>query len=309
MVTQVMQPPFFDSIDSYGARLGDLQYWRPYAEAALDRSGLSVRTLAVGFEGTYPTLVGDQLVVKLFGYFPGWRESWVAELAANRAIEDVDEISAPQIVADGLLFPGDDADWPFLIMQRLDGLPWREAAVTPETADSLARHLGIQIRRLHDLGSAELQLGRQDWIGVHGQAAAGRQRNWGSLPTFLIDQIPDYLRTYEAGPRCLVHGDLTEDHLFIREGELLGIIDWGDAMVTDPFYELGALHLGAFAGDRRLLGQFLRGYGWRVDQGFADHALQVALMHEFDLFASICDLTTGFETLTALAKGLWTPIF
>ena len=89
-----MEPPVFASIDSYGARLGDVGYWRPYAEAALASSGLPEQTMQSGFEGTYPTLVGGQLVVKLFGYFPGWRESVAAETAANRAIERIDGISA-----------------------------------------------------------------------------------------------------------------------------------------------------------------------------------------------------------------------
>lgn len=303
-----MEPPIFASIDSYGARLGDVAYWRPYAEAAMASRGLSEATMVSGFEGTYPTLVGDQLVVKLFGHFPGWRESFAAEIAANRAIETNDGISAPRIVASGSVFPGDEADWPFVVMERLDGQAWRDAELGAEVAGSVAWHLGSQIRRLHDSGLASLGLVREDWIAAHGQDAAERHRKWGSLPKHLVDRIDTYLSGYQAGRRCLVHGDLTEDHLFVRGGELLGIIDWGDAMVTDPFYELGALHLGAFAGDRRLLERFLSGYGWRLDEGFADHALQVALMHEFDLFESISHLTRAASSLTALAKRLWTPI-
>lgn len=303
-----MEPPVFTSIDSYGARLGDVGYWRPYAEAALASSGLPEQRMQSGFEGTYPTLVGGQLVVKLFGYFPGWRESVAAETAANRAIERIDGISAPRIVATGSLFPGRDDEWPFLVMERLNGLAWREADLEVRTAELVARHLGSQIRRLHQSGSADLHLGRGDWLSAHGQQAAERHQEWGSLPKHLIDQIPSYLSSYEAERGCLVHGDLTEDHLFVKEGALLGIIDWGDAMVTDPFYELGALHLGAFAGERRLLSQFLVGYRWRLDEAFVDHALQVALMHEFDLFRPISNLTEDSSSLTVLAKQLWTPI-
>ena len=95
-----MEPPVFASIDSYGARLGDVGYWRPYAEAALASSGLPQQTMQSGFEGTYPTLVGGQLVVKLFGYFPGWRESVAAETAANRAIEGIDVAMALRVLVD-----------------------------------------------------------------------------------------------------------------------------------------------------------------------------------------------------------------
>jgi aminoglycoside phosphotransferase (APT) family kinase protein len=64
------------------------------------------------------------------------------------------------------------------------------------------------------------------------------------LPDGLIDTIPDYLGSYRPAPACLVHGDLTEDHIYIRGEHLEGVIDWGGALTTDPFYDLGALHLG-----------------------------------------------------------------
>jgi aminoglycoside phosphotransferase (APT) family kinase protein len=307
-VARVISPPVFETIDSYGSRLGDVAYWRPYVEAALASSGLSDGEMVSGFVGTYPTFVGERLVVKLFGCFPGWRESADAEVAANRAIENDDGISAPKIVALGSLFPGDQEGWPFVIMERQHGRAWREAEPGAEAAGSVASQLGGQIRRLHDLETAH-PLDREDWIAAQGENAAERHRTWASLPAHLIDQIPTYLGHYRGGRRCLVHGDLTEDHLFVSGDRLLGIIDWGDAMITDPFYELGALHLGAFAGDRRLLGRFLTGYGWRLDEDFADHALQVALMHEFDLFGSIARRAQAARSLAALATDVWTPMF
>jgi aminoglycoside phosphotransferase len=305
-VARVITPPVFESIESYGSRLGDVAYWRPYVEAALVNSGLSDGEMVRGFVGTYPTFVGERLVVKLFGCFPGWRQSAAAEIAANRAIENDEGISAPKIIALGSLFPGDQADWPFLIMERQTGQAWRDAEPGAPAGRSIASQLGGQIRRLHDLETSQPPV-RQDWIAVHGQNAAERHRRWASLPDHLIDQIPTYLGRYRGGRRCLVHADLTEDHLFVSADRLLGIIDWGDAMITDPFYELGALHLGAFAGDRRLLGRFLTGYGWRLDEDFADRALQVALMHEFDLFGSVARQAKAASSLAALAKDVWTP--
>ncbi len=51
-------------------------------------------------------------------------------------------------------------------------------------------------------------------------------------------QIGDYVtRTDQAGPAFL-HGDLMFRHVFVKEGRLAGIIDWGDAVVTDRHYEL-----------------------------------------------------------------------
>ncbi len=77
-------------------------------------------------------------------------------------------------------------------------------------------------------------------------------------------------------------------------------------MITDPFYDLGPLHLGAFRGDTSLLRSFTDGYRWQVDDGFARQAMQVALMHQFDLFGQIADRIQTAPTLTELAEELWT---
>lgn len=137
--------------------------------------------------------------------------------------------------------------------------------------------------------------------------ALERHRGWQSLPGHLTEQIPAYLSDYRPGRVCLVRADLTEDHLFVDDGRLLGVIDWGDAMITDLFYELGPLHLGAFAADRRLLHAFLEGYHWPIDSDFADHALRVALMHEFDLFGVVAEAASAADSLAALALALWNP--
>lgn len=305
----MLTPPNFDSIPSYGARLGDAGFWRPYTESALARVGLSSTAMVSGFEGTYPTFLGPRLVVKLLGYFPGWRRSAEAEIAANRLNESIGAVLAPRVVATGSLFPDDENTWPFIITQRLAGQAWREASPTAETGSAIATDLGRQIRALHGCHLPSTVHVRDDWIATSGHRAVERHRTWKSLPGHLIEQIPAYLSNYKPGPVCLVHGDLTEDHLFLSVSgdRLLGVIDWGDAMITDPFYELGPLHLGAFAADRRLLEDFLRGYGWTVDPDFADHALQVALMHEFNLFGAVADAASEADSLSVLASRVWTP--
>jgi hypothetical protein len=291
-------------LDFYRARLGAAGFWQPYAEAALGRSGLPVEPMASGFIGTYPTLVGSQHVVKLFGFFGDWRRSAETELAANAALRTDGLDLAPRIVASGSLFPERDDDWPFLITERLAGEAWRDADLTASQRGALARELGRRVRRVHGVRpTSSLRNG-----GLPDHRAAERHRRWGSLPPRLIGQIPQFIAGYRRGAVCLVHADLTEDHLFVDGRRLVGVIDWGDARVEDPFYELGALHLGAFAADRRLLGYFLAGYGWPIDDGFATRAMQAALMHEFDLFAGVADRTESSPSLAALAEELWTPL-
>jgi aminoglycoside phosphotransferase len=307
--------PAFGCPDEYSDRLGDGDFWRPYAELALNLSGLSAAgDLQSGFVGTYPTLLGDDLVIKMFGHFGDWRRSYRAELAANRTIAQDPRILAPRQIATGELFPDSDHNWPYLISERLDGSAWREArlSLSPEQRNGIAVEVGRQIRLVHHQAAADGIQVRDDHR-VDQSEVMRRHRHWaesgrsGALSGRLIDQIPSYLDDYRVGSRCMVHADLTEDHIFVRDGKLIGVIDWGDAMITDPYYELGALHLGAFAADRQLLGSFLDGYGWTVDQTFVRHAMQVALMHDFDLFSAVSSLCAEADSLDDLADRLWRP--
>jgi len=57
---------------------------------------------------------------------------------------------------------------------------------------------------------------------------------------------PEHRATAEAlleqvavvGDQALCHGDLVTEHVLARDGRLSGVIDWGDARVTDPAIDL-----------------------------------------------------------------------
>jgi aminoglycoside phosphotransferase (APT) family kinase protein len=46
------------------------------------------------------------------------------------------------------------------------------------------------------------------------------------------------LATVSVPDRVLCHADLVPEHVLVREGRVAGIIDWGDARVTDPAIDL-----------------------------------------------------------------------
>lgn len=304
-MTVSIRPPVFSSIREYGDRLGDVDYWAPYVRTVLDREGLDGRDLAAGFVGTYPTFVVGNKVVKLFGCFPSWRENHETELAMQLLLRNHPDIPAPVLITQGRLFDG-PAPWPYLVLSRLAGRAWRDSTFRNR---HVAFQLGKVIRRLHDLPLPNAPALSGDWVEEHRSGCVERHRAWASLPARLIGQIEDFLA--DPSPPCLIHADLTEDHLYVDETGLVGVIDWGDAIVTDPHYELVALHLGAFRGDKALLGSFLDGYGWSVDSAFPRRAMSLALLHQFDVFADIRSVLGGehpldeIATLEELAVLLW----
>ena len=65
--------------------------------------------------------------------------------------------------------------------------------------------------------------------------------------------------------------------MFVENGRLAGIIDWGDAIVTDRHYELIQPHRDMFDCNKALLRVFLEACDWPVGKNFPRQALGLAL--------------------------------
>ena len=271
----MIRPPRFDSLPAHLARLGDLDFWRPYVVEVLRRHGLDEAdesTLQAGYNATYPTFLCGALVVKLFGYSEAWRQCHRAERAAHRLVARNPDIAAPALLHAGRLFDDDRAPWPYLVTRRLTGLPsWRAALSEPQRL-ALAEAVGHQVRRIHALPPEGVAT-HDDWNpGDIVAAAAGS-----SLPSHLVAQVERFLATLAPFDRVFVHGDLTANHVFVEQGRLVGIIDWGDAMVTDRHYELIQVYRDLLGCDKALLRCFLEASDWPVGEGLPRQALGLAL--------------------------------
>ncbi len=306
-------PPTFTSRQDYVARRGDADFWWPYVSEILKRHDLAEPGPApvAGFNATNPTFLYGDVVVKLFGHSRFWRERHAAERAAQALIATDPEIAAPSLVAVGQLYDDADAAWPYLVTTRMHGTSWRDAELSGEQRLSVAADVGKQVRRVHALRPSGVAT-HEDWRALDVAAAAERS----SLPPHLIAQIDDYLARLEPFDRVFVHGDLCAMHAFVENGRLTGIIDWGDATVTDRHYELIQIYRDMFDCDKALLRAFLTACDWPVVKDFPRQTLGLALHrqaiglvqhHSMDVFEPIAALLPlqDIGTLDDLATELF----
>jgi hygromycin-B 7''-O-kinase len=309
----VTAPPTFASIQEHVSCLGDVGFWWPRVAEILERHDLADagRQPVVGFNATYPTFLCGDVVVKLFGHSRSWRKSHASERAALALIASEPEIAAPSLLGEGRLYDDHHAPWPYLITTAMSGVAWRDADLSAEARLDVAADMGVQVRRLHALSPSGAAT-HADWQSLNVAAAAAQS----SLPPHLIAQIDDYLARLEPFDRVFAHGDLVASHVFVDEGRLAGIIDWGDAMVTDRHYELIQPHRDMFGCDKALLRAFLEAADWPVGTGFARQALGLALHrqavglaqhHTMDVFEPIAALLPlqDIDTLDQLATELF----
>lgn len=240
----------------YGEHLGDATYWAPYVREIPRRTNLPARRIESGFVGTFPTFIAGDVVVKLFGDGYGGATAYETELAMHRLLAGRAALPAPDIIANGDLFDdGDGWRWPYLVQQRIGGTAWRAARLTDAQATTITEDLGRALAELHRLSPPRGTRFNPGWIQRRRDAANERLREAGWLPEHLLNQVPAYLG--DALPAAvLVHADLTADHVFTDGGRLTGIIDWGDAMLADPYYELIALYFNCFDRKEACCGRF-----------------------------------------------------
>jgi hypothetical protein len=280
-------------MEAFASRRGDVEFWRPYLGEILNQHGLtdSSQELAAGFNASNPTFLQGDLAIKLFGHFPAWPKNYAAERAAHALLATDPEIAAPRLLGSGQLFKDASAGWPYLITTRMPGVPLRSAVLSTELRTSVVAELGRQLRRVHALQPAGVAT-EADWPAGDVTAAARRS----SLPEHLVDQVEDYLTRLGPFDRVFVNSDVVANHVYVEDGRLAGIIDWGDAMLTDRHCELIQLYRDTFQCDKSLFRVFLDAYEWPFDGNFPHQALGHALRrqaigliqhHSIDVFEPI----------------------
>jgi aminoglycoside phosphotransferase (APT) family kinase protein len=103
---------------------------------------------------------------------------------------------------------------------------------------------------LHAVDVSKLPLEPHDWREAYREQCAEFERlvlplvdeQLSARAHELFDEV-DALVGFEP---TLLHADLGPDHLLVREGGLVGVIDWGDARIGDPALDYAWLLNGPF---------------------------------------------------------------
>lgn len=259
----------FESDRHYEQHVTDVAFWQPHITEILTSHGLPGAKPVAGEGGTFPTFVCGEAVVKLLGHVPGARQAYEAERAAYETLAGSE--AAPNLIASGQL----SADWSYLITSTMPGTAWSSAELSAEQRRSAAGELGRQIRRIHARAPIEVPTDAS-WAALDVTTAAGQS----SLPKHLAAQAAEYVRRLGRPDRVFLHGDVTDRHVFVSDGGLTGIIDWGDAVVADRHYEIIQVYRALFDCDRELLKAFLAASEWPVTKDFPNQALGYALIRQ-----------------------------
>lgn len=306
--------------DHYRRVRPDASFWRPYIEEVLKAHEMSVEPiLAIEDDGTNANFwFGSNKVIKIFTPFCHGRESKGMEAATLRCLAD-SNIPSPRLIARGELMPlDDDWKWPYVIIDRLPGQTlaslWPE--MPHEQRMGFAFQIGDLLRRLHKVVPTS-------------ELSTTFQANWPKgFSDFLVRQhqlvsakselavIPIYEEILRLSPKTLMsgwgsilHGDLDGSHILVSNGQISGVIDFGDTKIGDPLYDFVSVHLDLFDHDPRLFAEMLRGYNLdhRKERDFHSRLTAYAILHEWSLVDQLprWAVRSGASTIGDLGEWLW----
>ena len=197
-------------------------------------------------------------------------ETWACARSADAGC------AAPAILGRGRLSTDDRLS--AFIMRRVAGGPIGAGhPALPAVGDSLRRVHDVRLPGFGWLAEAawdargDFALRHRSWLdflqGIVGDTRCLADRYVVAAP--VAEAAAAALAAVEVGALC--HGDLKAAHIFVEAGRLTGVIDWGDAVVGDPLWDLARFAQRADMGSVSLL---LAGYdparalvdalGWRV---------------------------------------------
>jgi len=307
-----------NTLDGYRQSFTDAVLWRPFVERVCRGRDWTCNLVRPGVAGTFPTfIVDEQRVVKFFGPLFEGEKCWRVEQETAQLMADVPAVPVARLMASGVLEMG--PGWMYLVFEYVPGVSIGEvyAKVPFDQKLSLVRWLAEWLPRMHRIevrdGTALPCLSKELARGWFTARWAEERSCW---PIHLSGQVEAYLSSnatfLQAESNCFIHADLTQDHILGKFADgywaTLAVIDFGDAMLGNIYYELAALQLDLFDCDKRLLSAFLQAYGLPPAKDFVRMAMVTSLLHQFDLYASLFACKPELQessTLDELAERIW----
>ncbi|MCB9432806.1 MAG: aminoglycoside phosphotransferase family protein [Ardenticatenaceae bacterium] len=280
----------------WGGLFTETAVWLPIIYRICQQVGLSVNTVEAGYPGTCAVfVVNEGTVVKIYPPMLPHdfaRECEVYQQLTGRLAQ------MPRLLGSGVY--RDQLDWPYLLLSFCPGEPIRELYQQLErySERQLGQELGEMLREVHATPLASLQAFDTRPAAWHRflrrrQAAIGDElRQRGSLPPQVIAEVEQFLATMMpllcADERlCLLHADLTEDHLLLVEENgrfsISALIDWADAEVGTVGYEWVALWYGLCNRNLPLFRSILGSYDPAIalNAAFGRRMLAYTCLHRF----------------------------
>ncbi len=166
---------------------------------------------------------------------------------------------------------------PTMILSAANGVSIREAKLSPEMEEKVYEQLGSMLRKIH-----EYKIEGYGPLKSSGGKVEGKYRSWAEYyesrnnrhePALayllekkiiteeeaqVVRRTRQELKSLDVGEASILHQDLNGSHIFVKDGQITGIIDLEKIMAGDPRADIA--NALVFQADRQQIA-FKKGYG------------------------------------------------
>lgn len=255
------------------------------ANAIVVRHQLPDATLS-RFLGTNLVFSYGNRVIKI--YPPVHQDQFQSDFLVMKHLHQKLSVKTPEIE-----FDGEVSGWPYLVMSKLDGTLLEGLWETLPLDNKLIiiRELGALIREVHALPTNGLEAIDSHWEQFLKKQIAQcvHRHRTTELSENLINEIPAYLESIQL-PKItksvLLTGEYTPMNFLVTQTagvwHISGLIDFGDAMLGLPQYDLLGPVAFIIQGDKMLLREFLKAYGYseaELTRELSQQMMALMLLH------------------------------
>lgn len=274
--------------------LHDFARWRSAVLECACTHGIPQGEVEPFSEGSNLVAAVGNRVVKIFP--PFHRHQWQSERYGLLRFANQLPISIPELVAEGERPDG----WTYLIMSRVGGEPLsqRWPAYDDTLKVSMLEQIGRLMARAHAVAPGDprgLAPAWGDFLKTQVAGAHARHSRLG-MPGWFLDELDAFLyesrnETPSRFEPVLLTGEYTPFNLLIgsdggRE-TLVGMIDFGDAMIGPREYDFLGPCLFLAEGKPTALRALFTGYGIRSSEqsaGLARRLMRLQILHRYSHF-------------------------
>ncbi|KTD71209.1 aminoglycoside phosphotransferase family protein [Legionella tucsonensis] len=276
----------FEDYEKLKARIAE-----DMARAIIHKHQLPEAPLMLFSEGTNIVFsYGESKVIKIFP--PFHQNQFESERLILKHVKRKLSVKTPTLEYEGEIF-----GWPYLVISRLEGtlLESLWEAMPQNNKVVILHELGELIREVHALPTSGLEVIDCHWPQFLEKQIeyCVEQHQTKGLPTDLLQQLPTYLDSIKEAllkirKPVILTGEYTPMNFLVKQIDdvwhISGLIDFGDAMLGLPEYDL--LGPGAFLiqGDKQLLRTFLMAYGYlphELTNRLSHRLTALMLLHQY----------------------------
>lgn len=302
--------PAVPDAEAWDRTIVEQQAYEHALQIVAARHRLATTTVTRSPRGTSAIFLSESYAVKFIP--PPWKHEHAIEQAALQRVDRKLPVRTPALLGAGAI-----DDWTYLVTERIEGESLRDLLpiLTPDDRVAIAAQAGEALSALHEVSIEDMPLLTVDWSSFARERVAACE-NFQRRHHLAEPAVAQLAGLIEAGSplipdsrRALLHADLHHEHLYLKQCNgrwtLVGILDFGDAVIGHPEYDLITPAFFVAGPNKTALRAMFAGAGFHCDEQASRRLAAWSALHRYNALARFFAADHGAQALEYMRETYW----